>query len=423
MFLVYLDSTDISASVLECSPISYRVNRDFSVELPSIDMVLKSDLLEAGDRVTIREAADATKACQFVVKEVVYDYSTKKQSARLNHALDLLADIHTRSVPNRVTHPNWDDWSTITPGYDLLNYQYDFAQGQNMWKRRYIQALFLLKMLICRATGTSIESIDSSDIDDVNSFYYSRTYNIGTWVTTPLTYAELGVASESIGRLGNTAYDENRSDDFFVLTRQTNCLTLLNALLKALQITMNVFRSDYKLGLMATASAPADAAILSRTDSDLELWRRYRLAVRHLAETERNDYVYGLFDETYWPTPYWYTWGVDDPDVELVDRVEEYEDTSVDMVTTNSLEFPAHFRIYRIGVSTYDPPDSFIFAIADGETGDNELAMWLGEYVSQAASLRRRERYQIKAPGMVCYLPATTIDVAAKKLEYERMVT
>jgi hypothetical protein len=219
--------------------------------------------------------------------------------------------------------------------------------------------------------------------------------------------------------LGTATWDENTSEDFFVLDRQVNCLALLKALCQALQVTVDVFSKSYAIKPLVMATAPADGAVLVLEDSNIERWRRYRYACTHLVETERGDYVYGLYDDDNWPTPYYYTWGVPDPDVETEIRAAEYEDSGVDAASQLSLTQPAHFRIYWIGVDTSNYFRSRVVGIANGETGDTEMDQWLDQYISVMHGYTRRARYQAKMAALAMAYPRMSVDVKRKTREYE----
>lgn len=418
-----VEENDISAQIYECSEISYGIRQDWGMELPEIEITTDIDDIEIGEAIYIVRSTDASKQIMFHAKEKRYDYARDLYIYRCPHAFAKLANWKAYEVPLPLMDiPFGDGWveedsdPALTPDYTVYNAQYGALQGQFVWERRYIQALFLLKMLIRRATGVLVADIDDGTLAAKDSFY--ATTNSGG-VDTVWKYGDLALSTESVRRMGMSRYDDYESTDYTVQDGLPTALDLLNAVVMMLGVQIDIFRDDYLISELGVTAAPTDAATLGRSDETLELIRRATVTASGLDATD--DYVYGEYDELMLFVPY--VWGTSDgDDLELTDRTAQEEADGVDTSKQVSISIPRFLRLYYIDINESSGYQSRIYRILNAQTSTDELTDWLEWYLAWWDGKDEKISYQVAMTDLVMKLPRMSIDVAGLKLKYERWI-
>lgn len=406
---------DISSYIYELSPFSYRINDDFGFELPELSFSSTQELAE-GTKVLICDTASIyVKQVCFYVKKAEWNQDKLMYDYTCPHILEQLSYIKVKDLPVGT----FGDWSDITPGYDLYNNQTDYSsQGQFIWGRKYYQALFLLKMMVRKVTGLGIAAIDSTAVDDKDSPYYSRidAYPAQGYTDTPITYARIGLNISCTLRMGTADHTEVLATDFWTLNELPNCLQLLRMICSALKLTIDIFRMDYKIEILAVSGAPTAAATLGFSNPNLERYRKFAASFGRL-HGGSFDYIFGEWDggETYTA----YTYGVDGAVRDIMEWKAECEDTGVDTTRALSAKFTDFFRVYGISGTNYQ---ANVYQIYDEELDSYEETQYVAALKAFWEQYEAREKYEIALPGLELRLPYVEIDIAANRLHYERLV-
>ena len=404
---------DISSYVYELSPYSYRINDDFGFELPEMSFSSTVEIA-AGTVLYLTEvAAESVKRISFYVKTAAYNEARMMWEYTCPHILEKLAYIKVKDIPA----PSDSTWCDITPGYSLYNNQTDYVnQGQLVWARSYYQALFLMKMLIRKATGTGIAAIDSTDVDEEDSPYVGRYADGGSYYDYTFPYEELCINSGSLLRMGTADHLGVGATDFWTLEPLPNCLQLLRYLSSALRITIDIFRSDYHFELLAVSDAPAEANGLGFEEISLDRYRKYAASYGRLTGGSF-DWEFGEWDGGGTYTAY--TYGVDSADREVTDFKAELEDTAIATTRALSAQFAHFFRILGLSVSNYQSAGYYIINAELGETEVHQYVAALKGFWEQYAA---KEKYDIPLPGLELRTPAVEIDISANRMRYERLI-
>lgn len=408
---------EISGQIIGINPITWGLNWDLTMELPELQISTTIDDIALGEKIIICDAADNTKRVMFYVKSQKYDYKTKKYELQCPHAFEMLNDY----LPADIVFPTYGTtWTDVNPGsgdgYLIYNNQMGDVpnQGQYVWPRTFVQALFLLKMLIYRSTGTSVAIINDTDVADKDSFYYDKYSNYGQEYTTYYKYGELGLAISSLRRLGTSRHDELDNLDEFGRAALPSCFQLLRIVCQALGVTINIFRSDYLIEAIAQSSAPTDALTIGRKDELIEQVRRVAVSVTGMPDP---DWEYGTYDENNTLVPY--TFGVDNPDVELVERYAE-DDTSASTTRTISVSWPSHFRILAIisgGAGfMYRTHVDYIEDDVDDLTDHD---MWLAMLRSMWEDIGAVNEYETAMSDLSIRKPRCTMDLPRRHVSYQ----
>ncbi len=415
-------NNEISAEILGLSEIAYAVKADWTPELPEVTITTTIDDFTQGEKIVVAQASDTSKQVVFYVKEIKYDYASRKYTLACPHILEKLAYVKARDIPSPAYGDSFGDWSDVTPtgssGYSLYNNQgYDVLQIPYNFERQYYQAIYLIKMLIHYASGTSVSTIASSTLESKNSFYAKRWEQYGPQEII-YTYGQLGVQIGQIKGCGTSYWNQNLSTDYFERDGLMDCLTLLKHLLCALKIYIDIFRSDYQLNVITFSGAPSDSLTLGRTDEVLEQYRRY--GVRRSGIDADPDWLWGYYDDValQWVS---YTWGVDNPDYEILESTAEEEDTGVDEAKQISVTFPNLFRIHNISINTNNYYRSCVQVIKDTIDDKRDWDMWLAAFYSFWSTKSAKYTYETVLTALEGKYPAARINVEELKMRYERI--
>jgi len=421
--------TDISGSIYGLSEIAYTINPDFSFELPKLSFETNLDMLSEGDIIIVADSDESYAQCSFYIDSIQYQYKSKLYQVECLHILEKLSLIKCKDIPTPLYGSSFgNDWCDSTPtgnsGYNLYNNQAGYYQDQNVWERRYFQVLFLMKMLIRKASGASISVIDSSAVDNSNSFYYTRYYATGSWYTTTWKYKELGVALESIKRLSSSRYDDYLSTDFYVTDKLPNCLQLLRWLCMELCVAIDIFLDSYAIQTPVSSSAPADSDVSDRQDVAFQKYRNIGYKEKTLNEiaSPEWDLSYGYYDVNTVFVPY--TWGddVDTPDRTLVERSASDDDTGVPKPNSLSVGFPDLLRVYRISINTNNYYRSSIGRIKNDQTGLDSISMLMGNVWTIWSGMSTQITFETTLKLMESNGWKTSINTDKRKLKYVRIV-
>jgi len=414
-FLLYKESVssqnDISSLIYDLSAFAYKINDDWTFELPEVQF--SSTLyITPGTWIIIAETGyTSLKQIVFYVKKLTWDSKRKMYDYTCPHILEQLADIPVRNFAN-----DGASWSDIALAYNQWNFQLGAweTQGQEVvWERCLVSALIAIKMMIYRITGTSVGDIDSSKIDDEASLYYWRDNGTGPWVTTPITYAELGLNLNCLQRMGSEDHTVFAETEFIKVYKMTSCLEALRYICSALMVTIDIFRADYVIDAFAVSAAPTQANTLDLTQTALEPPR--------LAEITTQRLTGGSFE---WRFGYWdaegdyvpYTYGVDSPDRTIVEHQVADENTGVANIKALSIRYPNFFRIFQIAGTNYQ---AATVVILNGEDGTHEQEQYLAALRAFWDVSYSRNKYEIASPGLELRVPYVEHDLAARRMKYE----
>jgi hypothetical protein len=397
------NSTIISDQIYAFSPIEYRTNDDLTFELPEVTIRTTIANAVVDDTITLRDSS-ITPSVQFYIAEITYDYKTKLYQWRCPHILHRLTRFKCREITN--------DWSDITPTFAQYNNQTSSGQGQSRWARRYWQVLYLMQVLIRKATGLGINAIDVS-VGVKDSQYYSRTQQPNSqWVTTIRPISSLGISGPSMTRLGSRTHLDYQATDYDSVQKLPNALQLLRWLCASCGLVIDIFRSDYSILEYGSSAVPSDGAAKRKRDLQFEPYRKYTVTGKRLV-VGSFDYIYGTYDDLGLFQPY--TYGIDGATYELTPDQAEL----IDGASGRNLDvvWPNLFKLYFIN----DRGDyqSDIFSIYDAELGKDFIDQWLDYIYGKWGNYVANSVYDIIMPGIVHRQRRVELDIENKRMTYE----
>lgn len=407
--------TNISSVIYELNPFSYRINPDFTFELP--ELTFKSTMeLDAGDKIIIVEVADNSRQITFYVEKVKYDYARRLYEYTCPHILQILDKTLARHIPGSFPSTAWCD---ITPSYTQTNNQMGgwATQGQNVWSRSYWQITFLMKMLIRKATGLGIASISTIAIDNVNSPFTTRYKNeFDQWTDRPWLYSDIALNINMVQHLGSSVTHEFESTDFMTWQALPSCLDLLRWICSALCITIDIFNSDYRMGVGIASELPADGALLQYETSSLDLYRAYNTTLRNFTYPGALPYIFGEWDELGTYTAYAFGEEPEDLTLENVVGLAENANETTRKVTVS---FPNFFKVLGRYVNESSGYQSASMIIWNGEEEYGDEQMIADAWQAWWDGLTKREKCEIALPGLIMKMPYVEIDLAGQKMRME----
>lgn len=404
---------EITGSVYDISSFVYKINNDFTFELPELQFSCP-EYLSLGEDVIIAETGfEASKQIVFYIKKLNWDTKRRMYDYVCAHTLERLAYIPIRDFAGAGA-----SWCDISLNYTQWNNQLGgwATQGQvTVWERCFVSALTAIKMMIYRITGTSVGSIDSSKIDDENSFYYWKYEDPPNyWHTVYLKYKELGLNMNCLRRVGSSTHTDISETEFIKIYKMTNCLDVLRYICASLMITINIFRADYAIEAYTVASQASASATLSLVQTSIEPYRLYEVATKRLAGGSF-EWVFGCWNEmTTQFIPY--TYGVNNPDRTIEETQVSKENNGVGNINCLSLRYPNFFRIYGISGNTYQAHTFKIFDAQFGTFEQHQLCQVIQDFWDVAYS---RDKYEIASPGLDLRVPYVEHDLAARRMIYE----
>jgi len=424
MFRLYktapnVTANDISNDVIGMSPFSYRTNVDFTFELPELKLTSPVEYAQ-GTKLFLVEEADTHKQVCFYVKKREYDYKTHKWTYTCPHVFDLLADIYAQDVPTSFPSSSWSD---ITPSYQQFNNEMaDWAnQGDYVWERCYWQCIFLIKMMIKHITGTGINSIDSTDIDELDSPYTSRVLMIAPsyYEDYPIKYKNLGINSNCAVRMGTNKTLDYASDDFWVYNTNPSCLQMLRWICSSLKIMVNIFRDDYRFEVLELSGLPDNDADAEYTEEVLEPYRAFAVEVKYL-DGGSYQWQFGHWvDSVYVP----YYFGEEPNDREIATDKYTAETATVYNTRSVSVSFPNFYRVFALSIlgggaggSGYQ---SHVYAILNAQTGTTETLQHAEMLKAWWEDLTMKTKCEIALTGLDMAVPYVEIDVEANRKRLE----
>jgi len=406
--------TNISSVIYELNPFSYRINPDFTFELP--ELTFKSTMeLDAGDKIIIVEVADNSRQITFYVEKVKYDYTRQLYEYTCPHILQSLDKILARSLPTSFPNSTWCD---ITPGYSEFNYQMGAwaTQGTNVWSRSYWQITFLMKMMIRKITGLGIASISSSAIDSVESPYTTRAQNeFEQWADMAWAYKDLALNIPMTQHLGAEKTQDHNSTEFMTWQALPTCLDLLRWLCSALCITIDIFNSDYRMAVGTISTLPADADLQHYETDDLDLYRGYTVATRRF-ETGSAFFKFGTWNE--YGDYHAYVFG-EEPEERAIETFQGLSENTNETTRKLALSYPNFFQIVGRYVNESSGYQSASMVIWNGEDDYGDEQMNSDAWQTWWDGLTKREKCEIALPGLYMKMPYVEIDLATLKMRME----
>lgn len=410
-------ANDVSSEIIGMSEIRYGINADFSFELPELTLTTHKTGWKVGDRVTVVDTKDASRRVAFYVEEINYDYGSRRFNVRCPHILAKLAEIP-------VTEWMEGDWNDTLPAglsagvYEYFNNQSVVEQGNIAFERQYCQVALWIAMAIYHVGGVdSVLDVDIATLNLKNSFYKDG--------ATVLKYRNLGVNIQAVRRCGERSNVEWDDPSFDVQNSVTSCLDYLKYLCSALHCTIDIFRSDYRLNTLEVAGAPTDKATLARTDQFLPLYQKICMSRSGLdPECEllpfRADWIFGYFDDLNRFVEYEY--GVDDPEIEIVESYDEWENPQATEPGQLYVTFPINFRLYRINLNITPTFEyrSYITMIETSEAEPKpEYMQWVAAAADFWAERAQKNEYETVFGGLEMRWPLSRFDVAKRRQRWE----
>lgn len=405
--------TNISSVIYELNPFSYRINPDFTFELP--ELTFKSTTaLDAGDKIIIVEVAENKRQITFYVEKIKYDYTRQLYEYTCPHILRSLDKILVRDIAT--SFPNFTWYESYSTDYEQFNNQMGAWQNQGgyVWGRAYWQITFLIKMMIMKATGTEHADIDSTGIDAVNSPYTGRALNtFDQWEDRPWKYEDLALNINMIWRMGTEKTNDYTSQDFMVRQALPSCLDLLRYICSALCITIDIFYSAYTLAVGAVSTVPADADLLRYEEDDLELYRGYVATIRRF---DANPHVFGSWDVNGVYTALVY--GEDTEDVAIESFQGAAENTN-ETTRKIAISYPNFYQVQGRYVDTNSGYRSYAMQIWNGELEYGVEQMNADAWQTFWDAYTKRKTCEIALPGLYMKVPFVEIDLATLKMRLE----
>ena len=151
--------TEISDSVISLSGLEWRRKRDYSIILshPTIE-VLDTLSLALDDEIEFE--INGSLRLRTYVAEIKHDQEKKLYRIQL---YDLIKQLERYYISELTS----SDWSGYSPS--ILEYKY-VSGGGTYWDQQYIQAIFLIKVMLHKAIGVDIDDVLST-IDASTSPY------------------------------------------------------------------------------------------------------------------------------------------------------------------------------------------------------------------------------------------------------------
>ncbi len=409
---------DVSSEIIGMTEIRYGINPDFSFELPEVTLTTHKTGWNVGDRVTVVDEKDASKRVAFYVEEINYDYATRRFSLRCPHVLAKLADIP-------VTKWLEGDWNDNMPAglsagvYEYWNNQSVIAQGNIAYRRQYCQVGLWIAMAIYHVGGVeSVLDVDIHTLNNKDSFY--------TDGATVLKYRELAVNIQAVWRCGERSNVEWDDPSFDVQNSVTSCLDYLKFLCSALHCTIDIFRSNYRLNTLEMAAAPTDTATLARTDQFLPLYQKICMSRAGLdPDCEllpfSADWIFGYYDDLNRLVEYEY--GVDDPEIEIVESYDEWDNPQATEPGQLYVTFPMNFRLYRINLNTTPTFEyrSYITMIETNAAEPKaEFMQWVPAMADFWGERAQKNEYETAFGGLDMKWPLSRFDIPRRRQRFER---
>lgn len=398
-------NNDISSFIYDMGSFSYKINDDFTFELP--ELVFSSSIeIDKMENIFITDSIG--NQIQFYVLKRTWNQQKRMFEYICPHILHKLTYVKAR-------HFGWpfEEWCDISPGYDLYNSQTGYEQGQDVWGRQYWQCLFMIKMMIHYVTGISISTVDSSSIDDEDSLYYIRAYSMGQYNTTILKYKKLGCNMNTTWHMGTNSHLQYLSSDFIDSYNLPDCLNLLRYICASLMITINIMSPNYEIQEWASLQPPMDSDCLSIEETLIEAYRLYEVTEKR-ASGQGFDWIFGYYNDL--NQLVYYTYGVDNPDLEIIESKGISENTSILNTKNLAITYPNFFRIYWIIISGYQSHTSYIY---DAEGGFQENRMLANNIKNHWANIINKTKYETALNGLLFKCPYTEIDLSARRFRYE----
>lgn len=376
MTVLTVNNIDKSDYITGLSSFRYEINKDFTFELPDLDIESAIDIGNINDIVKI---SNSTGSIDFYITEKKQDQDSLFWNYHCEHLLYKLKGIKTDAIPTPSMVENvganftnsYSSWSDINllfnnplsvsecyRRYNNFDVPTETITGPvERSRQQYYQVLFLMQMLIRKATGKGINAIDVSKVYDEDSIYHATQASATSpyWQYVTLKYKEIGIPIQFIKRMGTSntyQFQTQPSSNFDEWDKITDCLDLLRYLCSSLMIVIDIF-NNYTIRPIMTRSQSNDKVVSKDTD-DLIRFRKVSgsESVLNLIDDAYNS---ELFVEYYVENQdyYYYTFG------ESGENQREMDDYSAGNVNniyftseTVANSFPTFFKLYQIILNT-----------------------------------------------------------------------
>lgn len=376
MTVLLINNVDKSDYITGLSSIRYEINKDFTFELPDLDFESAIDIGDVNDIVQI---SNSTGSVEFYITEKKQDQDSLFWNYHCEHLLYKLKAIKTNAIPTPSMienvganfTQNYSAWSDLNllfnnplsvpecyrryNNFDVLTESTDGPVQRS--RQQYYQVLFLMQMLIRKATGKSINAIDLSKCYDENSIYHATQPSVSSpyWQHVTLKNRELAIPIQFLKRMGtdNTyQFQTQPSSNIDEWDKITDCLELLRYLCAALMLVVDIF-DGYSIRPIPTRTQTNDKVVDKDTD-DLIRFRKVSGSEQVLNLVD-SAYHSELFVEYYTENVgyYYYTFG---DSGENQRELEDYSAGNVNNIyfTSESVanSFPSFFKLYQIILDT-----------------------------------------------------------------------
>ena len=153
---------NISDYVLDLSQLSWRHERDFRFVLPHPEITIPSSLeVDLDDEIDFE--IDGHIRLKTYISDIRENTKNRTKTLYLNDLLKKLENYYINDLQS-------SDWNGYTPTI----YEYRYVEGgATYWQEQYIQAVFLLKVMIHKALGIDINNVQFSVITNSSPYTHS----------------------------------------------------------------------------------------------------------------------------------------------------------------------------------------------------------------------------------------------------------
>lgn len=376
MTVLLINNVDKSDYITELSSFRYTINKDFTFELPNLNFESAIDVGNVNDTVKI---SNSTGSAEFYITEKKQDFETLFWNYKCEHLLYKLKAIKTNAIPYPsmvenvgadfvTSYSSWSDLNllfnnplSVTECYRRYN-NFDVLSTTDgaitQAEQQYYQVLFLMQILIRKATGKSVNDIDISSIENSSSIFHATQAITSSpyWQHVTLKNREVGIPIQNLKRLGtdNTyQFQTQPSANIEEWDKITDCLELLSYLCSSMMLVVDIF-GNYTIKTISQRTITN----YQTTNKDIdELIRLRKVSVsENVLSPATSAYGSELYMEYYQAddhTYHFYTFG----DSGTNDReLEDYSAGNINNLYYTSesvaVSYPSHFKLYQIIINT-----------------------------------------------------------------------
>lgn len=456
MTTLLVNGVDKSDYITGISSIEYIINKNFTFELPDLSFEAAQDIAEIDDIIRIN---NFTGSINFYVTEKTQNKDSLFWHYKCEHILFKLKAIKVNTIPTPSMienvganfTQNYNDWCDVNL---LFNQPFSVSECYKRYNnfdipqysdgpveeavQQYYQVLFLIQILIRKATGLSISEIDLSAIYNENSIYHATQPSLSSpyWQHVILKNYELAIPIQNLKRLNtsdSTQYQTIPTDDIERWDGILDCLDLLIYLCSSLCLIIDIF-DGYKLKKMSQRAINEDR-IVEFEDNRLIRLRKVSVT-ENILNLVNNVYNSELYYEYYRSDDHsfnLYSWGGGGS------GSSEREITGLSVGNTNNIyfttetvetAFPNHFKLYQIQINTNSYYRSRIYNLRTSTTlptvypPENRKIYWsncLADYLYDYWESYNQIRKITEISGDLTFSGhVTKIDIENQEISFER---